>query len=236
MFRAARLATLTLFAFMTSQAFAETHSFHYLNPDDFVAAKILPPPPAAGSAVEKAEMAQIRALIASATPEQMAQARADDVNETPTIFDGAVGLSLKDMPATWELLEIVREEAEAVVTPAKDYFARMRPWGVDPSLPNCQAGTGRKPVGSYPSGHTIVAYSMGTTLAALAPSKAEAVLLRAQGYALNREYCGVHFPSDVEASHVLGNEVAKRALMLPALRDKVEAAKAELAKALANKG
>lgn len=232
---AARFAALALLAVSTSQAFAETHSFHYLNPQDFEAAKILPTPPAAGSALEKAEMAQLRALIASATPEQMAQARADDANETPTMFDGAIGLSLKDMPATWELLEIVREEAEAVVTPAKDYFARTRPWGVDPSLPNCHTGTTRKPVGSYPSGHTIVAYSMGTTLAALAPSKGAAILVRARDYALNREYCGVHFPSDIEASHVLGNEVAKRALMLPALHDKVEAAKAELAKALAAK-
>jgi acid phosphatase (class A) len=209
---------------------AATHSFHYLDPADFRAANLLPAPAAKGSDVEKAELAEVRALVALASPARMQAAREDDTHEDPSIFDSTIGggFEASKLPATWELLKIVHEEAEAAVNPAKEFFARTRPWGVDPTLPHCDAGMAAKPTRSYPSGHSILGFSVGLVLARLIPEKAPLILARAQDYALSREICGVHFPGDTEASHVLGTLVADRLLAAPALRDKIEAARAEL--------
>jgi acid phosphatase (class A) len=69
---------------------------------------------------------------------------------------------------------------------------------------------------------------VGLVLARLIPEKAPIILARANDYALSREICGVHFPSDTEASHMLATLVADRLLALPALRGKIDAARAEL--------
>lgn len=104
----------------------------------------------------------------------------------------------------------------------------MRPWGVDPTLPSCDAGKGKKPTRSYPSGHSVLGYSVGLTLAELVPAKADAILAKARDYALSREICGVHFPSDTEASHALASIVATRLLADPKVADQVAAARTEL--------
>jgi acid phosphatase (class A) len=38
------------------------------------------------------------------------------------------------MPATWELLEIVHQEANVAANQAKNYFHRMRPYSADLTL------------------------------------------------------------------------------------------------------
>jgi acid phosphatase (class A) len=72
-------------------------------------------------------------------------------------------------------------------------------------------------------------YSVGWTLARLLPSKAPAILSRADDYALSRELCAAHYHSDTEASHVIATLVADRLLTDRRLASKVEAAKRELA-------
>jgi acid phosphatase (class A) len=190
--------------------------------------QMLPAPPAKGSPAEAAELATLRALIASTSPERMAQARWDDAHEDPAIFDDVTGRKLAAMPATWALLRTVQNDADVATNLAKVHFARIRPWGVDPSLPNCDAGKGKKALGSYPSGHSGLGYSVGWALAQLMPDKAPAILARAQDYALSREICGVHFPSDTEASHVIGTLVAVRLFADPRLAPRIAAARAEL--------
>lgn len=159
----------------------------------------------------------------------MAQAKWDDAHEDPSIFDEVTGRKLATMPATWALLRTVQNDADLATNLAKAHFARTRPWGVDPSLPNCDAGKGKKTVGSYPSGHSVVGYSVGWALAQLMPDKAAAILARAQDYALSREICGVHFPSDTEASHVVGTVIAARLFADPRLAPRIATAKLEIA-------
>lgn len=48
------------------------------------------------------------------------------------------------------------------------------------------------------------------------------------GYALSREICGVHFPSDTEASHVIGTLVAATILADRRVQPRIAAARAEL--------
>ena len=69
---------------------------------------------------------------------------------------------------------------------------------------------------------------MGYVLANLLPSKSEAILARAHDYAYSRVICGAHYPSDIEASHVLGTVVAMKLMANPHVAAMIEAAKAEL--------
>jgi acid phosphatase (class A) len=197
---------------------------------DVVPAQILPAPPARGSATEATELANLRQLIAGASPARMEQARWDDTHEDPAIFDATMGagVSLKALPKTWELLVLVHNDAGIITNVGKKHFARTRPWGVDPTLPNCDAGRGKQPVGSYPSGHSTLGFSVGPALAMLVPEKADAIMARAKDYALSREYCGVHFASDTAASQVVGAVVATRIMTSAKVQNQIAAARAEL--------
>ncbi|WP_216073620.1 hypothetical protein, partial [Acinetobacter baumannii] len=125
-------------------------TFKLLRAEDFPADGIVPAPPARGSDVEKLELAYLHALIAGTSPERMEQARRDDAHEDPSIFDQAMGVNLKTLPATWELLGLVHNDANLAANIAKEHFARVRPWGIDPTMPNCDAGKGKQPTRSYP--------------------------------------------------------------------------------------
>ena len=204
--------------------------FELVDPTTVSPVTLLPPPPARGSREEAAELAELHALIAAAPPTRLAQARADDGVEDPSIFDAATGRSLER-----QCLLPGRSCAPCRTMPIapsiwpRIIFGRPRPWGIDPTLHNCDAAPGRKPTRSYPSGHAVLGYSVAYVLARLAPDRAPQVMARAADYALSREYCAAHFPSDTEASHVVGTLIAAQLLADPRLAGRIAAARAELA-------
>lgn len=201
---------------------------HYLSSADVEPGLILPKPFAPGSEGEKAELVELHRVVASASPARLAQAKYDDEHEDPAIFDGVLGVKLVAMPATWALLKEVQEEGEAAADVSKTYFNRARPWSADPTLPNCDAGRKANPRRSYPSGHSTLSYSVGYVLAHLAPEKSDIILSRAADYAMSRQICGVHYPSDTEASHVLATIIGVKLLASPAFVAKMASARGEL--------
>ncbi len=207
---------------------AETPTLHYLISSDIVPAMVLPKPFAAGSDAEKAELLELHQIIASASAERLARAKWDDAHEDPALFDAVLGMKLETLPQTWALLKSVQAEGDAAADVSKVYFGRARPWAADPTLANCDAGKGSNPARSYPSGHSTLGYSVGFILARLVPEKAEVILSRSADYAMSRQVCGVHFPSDTEASHVLGTVIATKLLANPAFAQRMVAARREL--------
>lgn len=204
----------------------------YLDTAKFVPSQILPPPAAHGSAAEAFELETLHRLIAGASPARMAQAKDDSDNETPSLFNTVLGFDLKSRPATWKLLALVQSEADIAAGDSKLFFHRMRPYSADPSIPFCErkADPAKPEYRGYPSGHATLGYSTGWVLAHLMPAKADAILARAQDYALSRQYCGAHYASDTEASHVIGTLVGIDLMADPRLAAMVAAARAELAK------
>lgn len=207
-------------------------TLRYLDPALFQPAQILPAPPARDSRVNTLELEMLHHLIAGASPERLKQAREDADNENPAIFDAVLGVDLRKLPATWELLEIVDKESALAAGIAKEHFHRMRPYSADPTIAFCEgkADPAKPAYRSYPSGHATLGYSVGVALARLMPAKAEKIMQRAGDYALSREYCGAHYVSDTQASEVLGTLAATMLLNDPRLAEKVAAAKAELAR------
>lgn len=226
----ASCATLALAVALTGMApaSAEEHHFHYLPASSINPIDVLPDPVPEGSSAEKAEIGDLHALIASSTPERIEQAKWDDQHEDPALYDAVLGLKLESFPKTWALLKAVQNEGDAAADVTKVYFHRKRPWAVDPTMPRCDGTATDSPYRSYPSGHSTLGYSTGFVLARLLPGRAQLVMDRSADFAESRRVCGVHYPSDTEASHVLGTYVASRLMADPVFMKQFEAARAEL--------
>jgi acid phosphatase (class A) len=200
----------------------------FLTADQIQAGARLPPPPPEGSDRQKAELAELHRLQSQRTPDRLAQAKADGANETGAMFAPALGagFDLSKLPATAKLLEDVHHEEKLAASAGKTFYKRPRPFAVDPTLDSCSKS--EKPGTSYPSGHSTMAWSMATVLAAAWPSKAPAIKARAADYAESRVICGVHFRSDIEAGKRLGEEVGRDLLANPAFHAEEQAAAEEL--------
>lgn len=195
---------------------------------DLDPAKVLPAPPAAGSAQAVAELAELHAMEQRRTASDVATATADGNTRSATIFAEVLGpkFDLAKLSATRNLFDLVRATEKQVVDRGKDEFRRQRPWIVDPSLQSCARSD--KPLSSYPSGHTSMAFSMAAVLARLVPSRADAIMARAARYGESRIVCEQHFRSDVTAGESLGTLIAERLRANPTFAAAFAAAHSEL--------
>lgn len=200
-----------------------------LSPQSFDPPRTLPPPPAAGSQQARDEMAELKAIAARSTPQQVAVAAKDAKDEKPDMFNGALGFDITKYPATTALLAGVVEEEEVDSRFAKEYFHRERPYAVDRTLKTCvPVKPGKSIYSSYPSGHATLAFTLAEVLAQLFPQKSQAILARASQFAENRLVCQVHFRSDIAAGQQFGTILAMRLMALPVFREQMEAARSEL--------
>jgi acid phosphatase (class A) len=205
-------------------------TLHVLTAEQVNPSRLLPPPPADGSDLQKADLAEVQRVYKARSPERRARAEWDDKHESVELFFATLGpqFDLAKLPKTASLMAVVDNEQSVVANIAKRYFLRNRPWAIDPSLVACDYKPNAAPLTSYPSGHATLSYSEGYVLAALMPEKGQPILSRASEYAYSRVVCGAHYGSDIEASHVLGTELAMMMLQNPAFKEQFEGARAEL--------
>jgi acid phosphatase (class A) len=204
----------------------------YLTPMSVDLYRLLPPPPEAGSTQERAELDELLRLQATRTPAQVQRAKED---ATVSIFRFADALGSppkfnpRDLPLTSELFARIGQDEGLFMNPAKDAFARPRPFLTDPHL----APVVPKPSSaSYPSGHSTWALASAIVLADMVPERRAQIFARADEYAHNREVGGVHYPSDVLAGHLAGTALAEALFDQPRFVADELAAAAELRPAL----
>ena len=199
-----------------------------LGPADLVSGQVLPPPPAANSAQARIERDELAAVERSRTDTELAAAKKDGATKNASVFRDAIGpaFDLERLPQTALLMDMVRGSEKAAADRAKDYFRRPRPWIINPAIQACSRKD--EPDSSYPSGHTTMAYSMGSILSRLVPQRASAIMARAARYAQSRIVCEVHFRSDVTAGEALGLIVAERLMQKPQFRAQFDRARQEL--------
>lgn len=112
-------------------------------------------------------------------------------------------------------LALVLIVAELATTLLKHVIGRLRPPFV---LPNVHALWGPTSSPSFPSGHTTASFAMASFLAAVLSRGRRprstmgdlgglALLTWAAGVAVSRVYLGVHFPSDVIGSALIGTAI-----------------------------
>ena len=193
---------------------------------------LLAPPPAAGSAEARADLEETYAVYTAATPAEHAQGT-DENKLTIFHFAPAIGpwFVRGRFPKTEALFKEVEAEAKAATDGAKDYWKRPRPYHLDPAR-FAQSIEHESPTHySYPSGHATRGTVFALLLAELFPDRRDALLAKGRETGWLRVEGGVHYPADIYAGRVLGQELARDFLHSPAFQHDLAAAKAELAAA-----
>ncbi len=205
---------------------------HYLTPASLNLYRLLPPPPKAGSAQERAELDELLRLQATRTPAEVKRA-AEDAKVSIFRFADALGsppaFNRQQLPLTAMLFDRIARDESLFMGPAKDAFDRPRPFLTERRLAPVVA----KPASaSYPSGHTTWAVACAIVLADMLPERRTQIFARADEYAHNREVGGVHYPSDVAAGHLAGAALATELFHSSRFVADEGAAAAELRRAL----
>ena len=199
---------------------------YFVDPSILDLSQILMLPPAQDSETTKRELDYIHHVELTRTPEQIAAAQADDREEDLFIFRQVIGpqFNKEDLPLTSALSAHVHNDEAAISEPLKGIYKRPRPYNYDSSLhPVCK--TDKEP--SYPSGHSMSGYLLAFTMVQIVPEKREAILERADEYAHNRVVCGVHYPSDTEASRRMAYAIFGYMMASPRFQKELAAARAE---------
>ena len=205
---------------------------HYLTSASLNLYRLLPPPPEAGSAQERAELDELLRIQADRTP-AMAQRAHEDATVSIFRFADALGspprFNPQQLPLTTALFERIARDESLFMNTAKDAFGRPRPFVTEKRLAPV---VDRPPSASYPSGHTTWAVACAIVLAEMVPERRAQIFARADEYAHNREVGGVHYPSDVAAGHLAGTALATELFDSPRFLDDEIVAAAELRQAL----
>ena len=168
---------------------------------------LLPPPPAKDGALDRAEMAEVLALQASRSPERLAQASRDVEESVYVMFIPVLGpnFTAERTPRLAHMFARIAETEEVVTAPAKDGFARLRPFQANPAV---QPGIKLSKSGAYPSGHATLSRATGIVVASMVPEHAAAIFARIDDYAESRMIGGVHYRSDLTAGAQGGTAIA----------------------------
>jgi acid phosphatase (class A) len=172
-----------------------------------------PPPPAAGSSADKADLAAVLQWQKDRTPEQCSEAMAQS-DQSFVSFFGDVSPFAKPLPAAvGAFFKRVSDDSGNANRYIKKIYQRDRPFLRSSELKPC---LGRAQGFSYPSGHATDSHLFGLILSDLLPRQGAIFMRNADQAALNRVIGGVHHPSDVEAGKRLGDRLYRELLKNPA--------------------
>ena len=225
--------SVALFALMLAVAplrAAEKPSLPYLGAAAPDAVALLAPPPVLGSAEAAADLEEAYQVYLARTPAERARAQ-DEVKHTVFHFAPAIGpwFVPGKYPKTEALFKELEREAKAVTSVAKKHWQRIRPYHLDPARFTDPVEHEERTDYSYPSGHSTRATLYALVLAELFPAQREAILAKGRESGWLRVQGGVHFPTDIYAGRVLGQELARDFLRSEAFQRDLAAARAELA-------
>ena len=202
--------------------------------------KVLPPPPAPGSAAFAADEEAYRAarpLYGSARWKLAARDADLDFPAADGVFSCALDMPISES-ATPHLNALLRRtlvDALHATDTTKEEYRRPRPFMLthDPTCtPDWEARMAAQSQ-SYPSGHASVGWAWALELAEIAPDRADAVLERGYDFGSSRIVCRVHWKSDVEAGRLVGAATVSRLHGDPVFVAQMAAAKDEIAHARA---
>ncbi len=188
--------------------------------------RLLPPPPPPDSPETRVELGELLVVQVNRSPEMVARAQADAVQEVWRFAD-VIGpkFTADNLPRTAALFARLVATDTAVTDPAKDVFNRKRPFLVSDLVKPVLRPTNS---GSWPSSHAALGTLMGIVLGDLLPDKRAAIMDRAWAYAENRVVAGMHFPSDVEMGRIAGTVIAAEVMRQPDFLADYNAAQSEL--------
>jgi len=193
----------------------------------------LPPPPAAGSALESADVAIFQETRKLENGPRWQLAASDDrINHKAMLadFGCAVGLDLSavDAPALSRVLIRSMADLFPLVNAAKDAYKRPRPYA-EHEGPVCIVPSEELTAsGSYPSGHAAAGWLYALLLAEVDTEHADAIIRRGRAFGESRVVCGVHYLSDIEGGRLTASALFAELHGAPQFETDVASARAEL--------
>jgi acid phosphatase (class A) len=245
-----RLPMLMLWAALASLAASPAWSGapHYQFSSQINIVDLLPPPPAADSPAQLADLqAVLEAQRAAHADGTLAHAVAD-VQQSCGRFSDALGDDLTSNSNS-KLLAFLDQSAlkgALISGPAKRYWKRTRPYAYSAAVerlgdmaPQSTAAPEIKERAadalahsSYPSGHATFGTICAILLAEMVPEKRDALFARNRDYDHSRMIVGAHFPTDLEAGRIAGTLGAQLLLQNPGFRRELDQARSNLRAAL----
>ena len=209
----ARSLALTLAVCLSFAIPARAERPSYFSPTAVDPIKLLPGPPAAGSAEAREELELMQTIQHDRTKEDVARC-ASEVDLTLDAFKSAVGpwCTAENLPKLARLFKNVSNDSKPFSNVAKDHFKRPRPAQEDPQL---HVPIQNETTFAYPSGHSTRGTMYALILAEIAPSHREAILERGREIGWDRVVAGLHHPTDIYAGRVLGQALAESLLADP---------------------
>lgn len=180
-----------------------------------VATKILPDPPAADSAIGRAERETFETTRAlKGTPRWTQAIRDADLSgkEGFHSFSCAAGVTIspETTPVLASILMRTLDDARSVYQPPKAVYNRKRPAAGNTAAVCVPREDWIETDGSYPSGHGLVGFGWALIMAELVPDRAAEIVARGRAFGDSRVLCGLHWPSDVEAGRYLAGALVAR--------------------------
>jgi membrane-associated phospholipid phosphatase len=179
------------------------------------------PPPAFGSAAFLADLAEIRHLSDTRTPEQLALARYWNFpngtftppgywNLTAASYVAAYGLDERAATHTFALMHAAMMDALIGCWEAKYHYWLLRPSQADPVITLAFPALPNHP--SYPSGHSCVSAAAGRVLQEVFPARAAELDGWVAEAGQSRMDGGIHYRFDIDAGQGLGVATAEWAI------------------------
>ncbi len=195
------------------QPLAQLQNTGYLSGREVDFKTVLGPPPAVDSRWDHADE-QLVQSYQDVDADRWRMAKLDEQQLYPR-FAQAFGrpIDRNDSPVLVALLDRALLDVDATASAAKDHFRRPRPYQRMQLTRVCNKDDAPEPEehpmhgASYPSGHSTHGWTVAMILARVAPDRAEALMKRAEDYEESRLICGMHFPTDVEAGHIVAAAV-----------------------------
>jgi acid phosphatase (class A) len=131
----------------------------------------------------------------------------------------------ENFPATTQLLMNCIQDIRVTEFRLKRYFKRARPYHLEPRL----RPLARMTSPSFASGHSLWSFTEAYIFSEIIPAKREEFLKMAEEVRWSRELMGIHYPSDNEASRVIGWYLLEDWYKNPAFVVDLEKAKMEWA-------
>ena len=203
---------------------------YYVTPAAVDLDDILPPPPLPGSPEQAADMKAVMDAQSARSPKDIEQAMAD-FKKSIFRFKDVLGpdFTPANLPYTNAFFRRILADDEEIVSEAKDYFARPRPFITNDNVNPIMLRPGG---GGYPSGHSTFAYVAAVIMSMMVPEKRDAIFARADQFEQMRVVSGEHYPTDVAAGRIAGAVIANAMVHSPKFMADFALSKAEVRKAL----
>ena len=217
------VALFVLFSAAPSAAFDAS----YVSSQQLNLAKLLPPPPAPESNMQKADLSAVLSAQEARTEQQADRAVKDNNTSLFRIADGLFDdqFTPEKLPRLTVFYNHVIGDAVAILALTKDAWNRQRPFAISTDV---HAIGELSTSGSYPSSHATRGQLTAIILANMVPEKSAQIYARGREYGENRVVAGVHFPSDIEGGRLSATAIAAVLMQNEQFKMDFNEAKAEL--------